>query len=164
MSSSNGTFHLESPAFRDGDLIPAIHTGHGLNLSPPLRWSGSPAGTESLALLVEDPDAPSGTWVHWVLFNIPASIKALPAGLERSPRLANGACHGSCWGVDRFERIGFQGPMPPPGRAHRYRFELIALDCLLPLQPGCTVHQVREAMEGHELARTALIGFFSQLP
>jgi Raf kinase inhibitor-like YbhB/YbcL family protein len=164
MSCSNGTFHLESPAFRDGELIPAIHTGHGLNLSPPLRWSGAPNGTASLVLIVEDPDAPKGTWVHWVLFNIPPSIKALPAGLERSPELANGARHGSCWGIDRFERIGFHGPMPPPGRAHRYRFELIALDRLLPLAPGCTVHQVREAMGGHELARTELVGFFSQLP
>jgi Raf kinase inhibitor-like YbhB/YbcL family protein len=115
-------------------------------------------------LIVEDPDAPSGTWVHWVLFNLSASIKALPAGLERSPTLPNGACHGSCWGIDRFERIGFQGPMPPPGRAHRYRFELIALDRLLPLQAGCTVHQLRAAIEGHVLARTELIGFFSQLP
>jgi Raf kinase inhibitor-like YbhB/YbcL family protein len=162
MSCCNGTFHLESPAFRDGDPIPLIHTALGLNLSPPLRWSGTPAGTESLALILEDPDAPAGTWVHWVLFNIPPSIKALPAGMQRSAQLPNGARHGSCWGVDRFERLGFQGPMPPPGPAHRYRFELIALDRRLDLLPGCTVHQLRQAMADHELGHVELIGLFSQ--
>lgn len=112
MGSNNGTFHLESPAFRDGQLIPVIHTGEGLNLSPPLRWSGAPAATRSYALLLEDPDSPAGSWVHWLLFNIPAALRALPAGLERAAELPNGARHGSCWGVGRFERIGYQGPLP----------------------------------------------------
>ena len=80
MVSSNGSFHLESPAFRDGELIPVIHTGEGLNLSPPLRWSGAPAHTGSYALVMDDPDAPGGTWVHWLLFNIPPQLRALPAG------------------------------------------------------------------------------------
>ena len=117
MVSSNGTFHLESPAFRDGELIPLIHTCEGLNLSPPLRWSGAPEHTRSYALLLEDLDSPAGSWVHWLLFNIPAALRALPAGLERAPELPNGARHGSCWGVGRFERIGYQGPLPPAGLA-----------------------------------------------
>ena len=161
MSSSNGTFHLESPAFRDGDPIPVIHTGEGLNLSPPLRWSGAPAATHSFALVLEDLDAPSGSWVHWLLFNIPAALRALPAGLQRAPELPNGARHGSCWGVGRFERIGYQGPLPPEGVAHRYVFQLVALDAALKLPPGCTVFDLRAAIEPHLLARAELTGLYA---
>jgi Raf kinase inhibitor-like YbhB/YbcL family protein len=162
MGSSNGTFHLESPAFRDGDSIPVIHSGEGLNLSPPLRWSGAPPATRSYALVLEDPDAPAGCWVHWLLFNIPPSLRALPAALERAPELANGARHGSCWGVGRFERIGYQGPLPPPGTAHRYVFELVALDADLDLAPGCTVFELREAIRSHALARAELTGLYAR--
>ena len=161
MACRNGSFHLESPAFRDGGLIPAIHSGEGLNLSPPLRWSGAPAHTASYALLMEDPDAPGGSWVHWLLFNIPPQLRALPAGLERSAELPNGARHGSCWGVGRFERIGYQGPQPPPGRAHRYVFELLALKRPLPLNSGCTVFELRAACDGQVLARTQLTGLYA---
>jgi Raf kinase inhibitor-like YbhB/YbcL family protein len=161
MGSSNGTFHLESPAFRDGELIPLIHTSEGLNLSPPLRWSGAPEATRSFALVLEDLDSPAGGWVHWLLFNIPASLRALPAGLERTPELPNGARHGSCWGVGRFERIGYQGPLPPQGAAHRYVFQLAALDAALDLPPGCTVFDVREGIEAHALARTELTGLYA---
>ena len=162
MASSNGTFHLESPAFRDGDPIPVIHSGESLNLSPPLRWSGAPSGTGSFALLLEDPDAPAGSWVHWLLFNIPPQLRAFPAGLERAPQLANGARHGSCWGVGRFERIGYQGPLPPAGAAHRYVFELVALDGPLDLEPGCTVFDLRAAITEHQLARTQLTGIYAR--
>ena len=161
MVSSNGTFHLESPAFRDGELIPVIHTGEGLNLSPPLRWSGAPEHTYSFALLLEDHDSPAGSWVHWLLFNIPAALRALPAGLERAPELPNGARHGSCWGVGRFERIGYQGPLPPAGLAHRYVFELVALDAALDLPAGCTVFELRAAMAGHALGRAELTGLYA---
>lgn len=88
MSSSNGRFHLQSPAFADGALIPPIHTADGLDLSPPLRWSGAPAGTGSFALVMDDPDAPPGCWVHWVLFNLPGDLRQLPAGIDRLPQLA----------------------------------------------------------------------------
>jgi Raf kinase inhibitor-like YbhB/YbcL family protein len=161
MVSSNGSFHLESPAFRDGALIPVIHTGEGLNLSPPLRWSGAPAHTGSFALVMEDPDAPGGTWVHWLLFNIPPQLRALPAGLERAPQLPNGARHGSCWGVEHFERIGYQGPLPPPGLAHRYVFALHALDAPLDLEPGCTPFALRDAIDAHGLARAELTGAYA---
>ena len=161
MGSSNGTFHLESPAFRDGELIPVIHTGEGLNLSPPLRWSGAPTATRSFVLLVEDLDSPGGSWVHWLLFNIPASLRALPAGLERAAELPNGARHGSCWGVGRFERIGYQGPLPPAGMAHRYLFELVALDAALNLPPGCTVFDLRAVIGKHQLGRAELTGLYA---
>ena len=161
MVSSNGSFHLESPAFRDGELIPVIHTGEGLNLSPPLRWSGAPGSTGSFALVLVDPDAPAGPWVHWVLFNIPPELRALPAGLARAPQLPNGARHGSCWGVSHFERIGYQGPLPPAGPLHRYVFELVALDGPLDLEPGCTVFELRAAMAEHALARAELVGIYA---
>ncbi|MFM8525896.1 MAG: YbhB/YbcL family Raf kinase inhibitor-like protein [Cyanobacteriota bacterium] len=164
MSSRNGRFHLESPAFADGALIPAIHTADGLDLSPPLRWGGAPAGTGSFALVMEDPDAPAGTWVHWVLFNIPADLQALPSGLDRSPQLANGARHGGCWGVREAHRIGYQGPEPPPGPMHRYVFSLYALDGSLSLEPAVTLARLRPAMQGHQLAVAQLTGLYRRRP
>lgn len=163
LMNRNGHFHLESPAFADGAPMPPLHSAEGLNLSPPLRWGGVPLGTCSFALVLEDPDAPAGTWVHWLLFNIPADLRALPAGLERSPQLANGARHGSCWGVGRFERIGYQGPLPPPGSAHRYVFALHALDGELDLAPGCSVFELREAMLGHHLGCAELTGLYGRI-
>lgn len=156
----SSAFQLVSNAFADGDWIPPLHTLEGLNLSPPLSWSGEPEATGSFALVLDDPDAPLGTWVHWVLFNIPAELHALPIGLERSPELANGSRHGRCWGVERFDRIGYQGPQPPPGRVHRYRFQLWALDQQLPLMPQCSVFELHQAMAGHVLAQTALSGLY----
>lgn len=164
MASSNGSFRLDSPAFADGALIPTLHSGEGLNLSPPLHWSGAPGGTASFALVVDDPDAPSGPWVHWLLFNIPPTLQRLPAGLERTPQLANGARQGRCWGVSSFERLGYQGPLPPPGPLHRYRFRLHAIDQELPLPPGCTVAELHEAMVGHLLATAELTGLYARSP
>ena len=164
MSSSNGRFHLQSPAFADGGLSPSIHTADGLDLSPPLRWSGAPAGTGSFALVMEDLDAPAGTWVHWVLFNLPTELRMLPAGLDRLPQLANGARHGGCWGVTDTHRIGYQGPEPPPGPIHRYVFRLHALDAPLDLDPGVTVDDLRQAMEGHQLAIAQLTGLYGCRP
>ena len=164
MACSNGLFRLESPAFADGGLIPAVHTGEGLNLSPALRWHGAPQGTCSYALVMDDPDAPAGPWVHWLLFNIPAQLERLPAGLDRAPELPNGARQGRCWGVSTFHRFGYQGPLPPVGRAHRYRFQLHALDQPLDLAPGCTVFELRAAMAGHGLGRAELTGLYSRQP
>lgn len=154
-------FALESRAFGDGERIPAVHTLEGLNLSPPLQWSGEPPGTRSLALVMDDPDAPAGLWQHWLLFNIPASLHALPAGLERSPELANGCRQGQCWGMERFERLGYQGPQPPPGRVHHYRFSLHALDRPLQLAAGCSVFDLERAIAGHALATATLIGVYA---
>lgn len=161
MACSNGTFQLTSPAFADGALIPSLHSAEGLNLSPPLRWQGAPAGTASFTLVMDDPDAPTGPWLHWVLFNIPGQLQRLPAGLERSPQLADGARHGRCWGVSRFGRIGYQGPLPPAGQEHRYRFRLHALDAALELPPGCTLTDLEQAMASHLLGTAQLTGLYA---
>jgi Raf kinase inhibitor-like YbhB/YbcL family protein len=153
---------LESPAFREGEWIPQIHTGDGRDLSPALSWSGAPQETRSFVLILDDPDAPAGLWVHWVLFDIPADVHELPAGLPRSPTLENGSRHGSCWGVTSFSRVGYHGPMPPPGPPHRYRFTLTALDHRLALPAGATAAEVRFAMEKHALAETVLTGIYGR--
>ncbi len=133
---------LEIPAFRDGEWIPRIHSGEGRDLSPPLSWSGAPQGTRSFVLILDDPDAPPGLWVHWVLFDIPADVHELPAGLPRTPILENGSRQGNCWGVTSFSRMGYHGPLPPPGQPHRYRFTLSALDQQLALPAGATAAEV----------------------
>lgn len=158
------TFALESPAFAAGDHIPAIHTTDGLNLSPPLLWRGEPETTHSYVLVLDDPDAPTGTWIHWLLINIPPEIHRLPTGLPRSPVLTNGALHGACWGVTRFQRLGYQGPQPPDGSTHHYRFRLQALDTRLSLASGCTVEQVRQASHGHVQAEASLIALYARQP
>lgn len=151
---------LLSSAFRDGDWIPRSHTGEGDDHSPPLHWQGAPAGAVTYALILDDPDAPAGLWIHWVLYDIPGDSSCLPAALERLDQLANGARQGSCWGVDRFSRRGYHGPQPPPGPPHRYRFQLSALDRRLDLPPGATAAEVRRAMEGHVLAQAELTGLY----
>jgi Raf kinase inhibitor-like YbhB/YbcL family protein len=153
---------LVSPAFVEGEWIPQIHTGDGLDLSPALRWSGAPEGTRSYVLILDDPDAPAGLWVHWVLFDIPADVHELPAGLPRSPTLEKGSRQGRCWGVTSFSRLGYHGPMPPPGPPHRYRFTLWALDLRLALPAGATAPEVRAAMGTHALAETVLTGIYGQ--
>jgi Raf kinase inhibitor-like YbhB/YbcL family protein len=158
------TFALETPAFAAGDSIPAIHTADGLNLSPPLRWRGEPETTLTYVLVLDDPDAPTGTWIHWLLFNIPATIHSLPTGLPRTPLLSNGASHGLCWGVKRFNRMGYQGPQPPDGATHHYRFVLRALDTRLSLPAGCTLDQVHQASSGHIQAEARLIGLYAREP
>lgn len=151
---------LSSTAFPSGGWIPRLHTSDGADLSPPLQWQGAPAETVSLVLILDDPDAPPGLWIHWVLFDLPAALSSLPEGLERSAELANGARHGSCWGVDQFSRRGYYGPQPPPGPVHHYRFQLSALDCRLGLPAGSTAAQVCQAMEGHVLRQAELIGLY----
>jgi len=140
--------------------MPRIHTGEGCDLSPALNWKEVPEGTGSFALILDDPDAPAGVWVHWVLFDIPALVHALPQGVPRLRALENGARHGSCWGVTSFSRIGYHGPKPPPGPPHRYRFTLRAIDRKLDLAVGATADEVRGAMEGHALATATLTGLY----
>lgn len=153
---------LESPAFRDGQWMPRIHTGDGQDLSPPLSWSEAPGTTRSFALIMDDPDAPPGVWVHWVLFDIPGQDHALPLGVPPLRTLENGARHGIGWGVTSFSRIGYHGPLPPPGPPHRYRFTLSALDRSLDLPAGATAPAVRRAMGGHALATATLTGLYGR--
>lgn len=153
---------LHSPAFAAGEPIPRLYTAEGSNLSPPLLWNDVPAGARSLCLIVDDPDAPPGTWVHWVLYDLPPGAAGLPAGVPSStPRLADGSCQGRCWGVRHFTRSGYQGPQPPPGPPHRYRFRLTALSERLGRAPGLTAPQLRAAMEGLVLAEAELRGTYA---
>jgi hypothetical protein len=153
---------LISPAFQYGAAIPARHTCDGDDASPPLQWSGVPPGTRSLALIMEDPDAPAGTWVHWVLYGLPAGLESLPEDFPKSERLTDGAMHGACWGVDRFSRVGYHGPCPPPGNPHRYVFTLYALDADAGLPPRRTKADLLRAMKGHVLAQAVLVGRYGR--
>lgn len=147
---------LHSPAFADGAPMPRLYTAEGSNLSPPLLWRGVPSRARSLCLILDDPDAPAGLWVHWLLYDLPADCGGLPAGLPPAPRLADGSCQGRCWGVQHFSRIGYQGPQPPPGPPHRYRFTLTALADRLGLPPEATAPHVRAAMVDLRLAEAVL--------
>lgn len=155
-------FKLTSPAFKDGETIPKLHTCEGKDPSPELNWSGAPAGTKSFALVMDDPDAPVGLWVHWVLYDIPGDLAGLPADVPKTERVLGSARHGASWGVDSFSRIGYGGPCPPPGKPHRYSFKLFALDKVLGLPPRATTPELARAMEGHVLGRAELTGLFER--
>lgn len=149
---------LNSPAFKTKTTIPAKYTCEGPDVSPALKWATPPAGTKGLALICDDPDAPGGTWVHWVIYNIPPDAEGLSENIPRDKKLDSGALQGTnSWG-----KIGYGGPCPPPGPAHRYFFKLYALDAALDLKPGATKQQVEGAMEGHVLDRAELVGLFSR--
>jgi len=147
-------FTLTCSAFKDGETIPVKYTCVGKDVSPPLRWSSPPKGTQSLALIVDDPDAPVGTWVHWVLFNIPSRETGLPEGVPRKEAFSKGGIQG----LNDFRRVGYGGPCPPPGNPHRYAFKLYALDTTLNLKPRATKAQVVDASKGHILAEARLVG------
>ncbi len=150
-------FKLTSSAYLQGDPIPASYSCDGENTSPRLTWTNPPEGTQSFALIFDDPDAPGGTWVHWVLFNLPSEARSLPADLPPDATLANGAVHGS----NSWKSIGYGGPCPPSGE-HRYFMKLYALDSALDLEAGATKEQLLEAMENHIVAETELMGTYSR--
>ncbi|OGS42355.1 MAG: phosphatidylethanolamine-binding protein [Elusimicrobia bacterium RIFOXYD12_FULL_66_9] len=155
-------FTLTSPAFKQGETIPKLHTCEGQDPSPELRWSGAPPKTKSFALIMDDPDAPVGLWVHWVLYDIPAGLSGLPGNMPKTERVLDGAKQGASWGVDSFSRVGYGGPCPPPGKPHRYFFKLYALDKVLGLPPRATATELAQALEGHVLARAELMGLFQR--
>ncbi len=148
---------LSTPSFVNG-RIPKDFTCDGADRSPELTWTQPPAGTRTLALLVTDPDAPAGTWVHWVLYNVPSGMRGLAAAVPRQDRLADGSHQGR----NDFGRIGYGGPCPPGRSVHRYVFELFALDTALQLPPGTTRNQLERAMEGHILAHAELLGRYGR--
>lgn len=152
-------FILSSTAFKDGAPIPGKYTCDGVDLSPALVWSGAPAGTRSFALIADDPDAPGGTWVHWVLYNLPAEVSELPENIAKVESLDLG---GARQGRNDFRRPGYGGPCPPPGPAHRYFFKLYALDARLELKPGAQKSAVEAAMEGHVLGTAQLMGTYAR--
>lgn len=111
---------------------------------------------------MDDPDAPAGTWVHWVVYDLPAEARSLPEGLPKSPELSDGGKQGESWGVDRFERVGYAGPLPPEGQEHRYVLTLYALDDKTGLSAGATKDEVMRAVDGHTLASAQLTATFAR--
>ena len=149
---------ITSTAFQEGEAIPAKYSCDGQDISPELTWSEVPEGTQSFALITDDPDAPIGTFTHWVIFNIPADSLGLPEAVPNEPQLTSGALQGK----NDFGNIGYGGPCPPPGALHHYHFTLYALDQTLDLPAGATKTQVLKAMQGHILAQVELIGTFKR--
>jgi len=148
---------ITSPAFQDGGLIPPKYTADGANVSPPLQWDSVPEGTKSIALICDDPDAPVGTWVHWVLFNLPPETRELAENIPADRALPNGASQGT----SDFGRIGYGGPAPPSG-THRYFFKIYALDTQIDLAAGAKKPQLLKAMNGHILGQGQLIGKYKR--
>jgi Raf kinase inhibitor-like YbhB/YbcL family protein len=146
---------IRSSAFDDGEMIPRRHTCDGDDTSPPLSWSDVPDGTRSLALICDDPDAPMGTFVHWVLFNLPSDARKLPESLAKEASLEDGSIQGK----NDFGKVGYGGPCPPGG-THRYNFKLYALDRKLDLPSGVKKSDLLDAMEGHVLGEARLVGTY----
>jgi Raf kinase inhibitor-like YbhB/YbcL family protein len=151
-------FRLVSPAFESDSRIPTRYTCESRNVSPPLEWGWAPIRTESFALIMDDPDAPVGAWVHWVIYNIPADAAGLPEGVSREAESSEGIRQGT----NGFGEIGYGGPCPPPGPEHRYVFRLYALDAMLDLPPGATKEELLAAIEHHVLARAKLVGRYER--
>jgi Raf kinase inhibitor-like YbhB/YbcL family protein len=147
-----------SPAFQDGARIPAKYTCQGQDVSVPLTWSDSPAGTDSFALILDDADAPGGVFTHWILFNIPSDSRELPEAMPAQAQLPSGALQGK----NDFGRLGYSGPCPPPGPSHQYRFTVYALDQPLDLKAGASRKQVVDSMKGHILAQGQLTGTYQR--
>jgi Raf kinase inhibitor-like YbhB/YbcL family protein len=160
ISSQEGremSFSIKTTAFPEGGTIPKKYTCDGSDLSPGLTWASAPAGTQSLALIADDPDAPVGTWTHWIIWNIPLGT-ALPEGIARTETLSDGARQGK----NDFKRTGYGGPCPPPGKAHRYFFKLYALDTKLDLKAGASRNELERAIKGHVLSQAELMGRYGR--
>jgi Raf kinase inhibitor-like YbhB/YbcL family protein len=149
---------LTSSAFLEGATIPKKHTADGADVSPPLSWQGAPQTTKSFALICDDPDAPRGTWVHWVLFNLPTDKYELSEDVPSTGKVSSGALQGK----NDFGKLGYGGPSPPKGKPHRYFFKIYALDTVLDLKEGATKAQLEKAMAGHTLAQGQLMGTYGR--
>lgn len=154
-TQSNSQMTLRSNAFKDSQPIPRGYTCDGANVSPPLEWTNVPKSARSLAIIADDPDAPAGTWVHWVIYNLPPDTLGV---IESTPTLET-LSGGGLQGTNDFKKIGYGGPCPPSG-THRYFFKIYALDTELPLKPGATKSELEKAMEGHNLAQAQLVGTY----
>ena len=152
------SFALTTTAFAEGGGIPKKHTCDGTDVSPALDWKDAPGGTQSFALIADDPDAPVGTWTHWIIWNIPAKTTALPEGMAKVGESGDGARQGK----NDFKRVGYGGPCPPPGKPHRYFFKLYALDAKLDVKAGASRNELEHAMKGHVLSETQLMGTYKR--
>ena len=149
---------LNSKSFSDEGNIPVRYTGFGEDVSPELNWEDVPEGTKSCAIIADDPDAPMGTWIHWVIYDIPASLNKLEENISREKVLSSGVKQG----INSFGQIGYGGPYPPPGPAHRYVFTLYALDADLDLNTGLDKNALMKSFDGHILGETDLTGKFGR--
>lgn len=149
---------IKSPAFRSGAEIPRQHTCDGADVSPRLVWEGAPAGAKGFALVADDPDAPGGTWTHWVIYDLPPETRALAEALPAMETLPGGARQG----LNDFKKIGYGGPCPPPGQTHRYFFRLYALDAPTNLKPRSTKQQLLDAIKGHIIGEAELMGKYGR--
>jgi len=154
----SGKLELKTTAFAPGGVIPNQYTCSGADISPALSWDQAPPRTQSFVLIVDDPDAPARTWVHWVVYNLPATARQLPERVPRGDTVAGGGKQG----VNDFPRDGYGGPCPPPGGPHRYFFRLYALDTVLSLRAPVHRRDVDSAMKGHILAQAELMGTFGR--
>jgi len=148
---------IRSSAFEEGELIPKKYTCDGEDVSPPLSWTQLPKETKSVALICDDPDAPMGTWVHWVLFGLSPETLELPEGISLKKEVLGGAKHG----LNDFKKYGYGGPCPPGG-THRYFFKLYAVDIQVDLNAGATKKEVLDTIKGHILAEGQLMGRYSR--
>src|SRR5215467_7352476 len=153
-----GTMKMSSASFSAGEMIPKKFTCDGPDASPKLNWTEPPAKTQSFALIMDDPDAPAGTWVHWVLFDLPADARELAEGVAKQEQLSSGARQGR----NDFGKIGYGGPCPPPGNPHRYFFKLYALNAKLNLKAGATKADVEDGIKEHILAHAEMIGKYGR--
>jgi len=156
-SDTKSELKLTSGAFKEGQPIPVQYTCDGVNISPPLEWSGTPKSGRTIAIIADDPDAPAGTWVHWVLYNLPADNIGIIENLPIAETLKAGGCQGK----NDFGKIGYGGPCPPSG-THRYFFKVYAVDGELPLKAGATKTDLEKAMEGHIVAQGQLMGTYQR--
>lgn len=149
---------MASAAFSAGEMIPKKFTCDGPDVSPELTWNNPPPKTQSFTLIMDDPDAPVGTWVHWVLFDLPAETRELAEGVAKQEQLSNGARQGR----NDFGKVGYGGPCPPGGKPHRYFFKLYALDAKLGLKAGASKADVEKSMKGHIVGQAELIGKYGR--
>lgn len=152
------SFRLSSSSFVDGESIPSKYACKGENISPSLEWKDAPINTKSFVLICVDPDAPSGNFIHWIIYNIPSKNNHISEGVSRAKTLNDG----SLQGVNDFGKIGYDGPCPPPGAEHHYAFILYALDSRLNILPGKSASELNEAMNAHILAKTKLTSVYKR--
>jgi len=153
-----GGMQMSSSAFEDGERMPVKYTGDGADVSPPLKWKNAPDNTKAFVLICDDPDAPVGNWIHWVLYDVPAETSELPEGIPATGTVLESAKQGN----NDFRKLGYGGPAPPPGKPHRYIFTLYAIDRPTGLPAGAGKGEVLKAIEGHVTAKAQLTGVYSR--
>ena len=159
-NADTSKFTLTSPAFKDGEPIPVQYTADGKGVSPQLDWTGVPAGTKEFALIVDDPDAPRGTFTHWVIYAVPPSITSFPQDVPKTDTVPS--LGGAKQGRNSADAIGYTPPSPPPSKVHHYIFHLYALDKSVPYSQNMTADNLRKAISSHVLATTELTGTYQR--